>query len=84
MHVAVSFPISFARTFLMSVPLILGISRETQKIGFEVLKHKEGRHRTEAIRVILVPRAGTSSPPQLYEAQLFINYYAPRTSSVLL
>jgi seipin len=72
-----SFPIRFARTFLMGIPLLLGISSETQKISIEILRHKEGRQRTEAIRVTLVPRAGTSSPPQLYEAQLFIHSQLP-------
>lgn len=61
----------------MGVPLLLGISSETQKITIEILKHKEGRQRTEAIRVTLVPRAGTSSPPQSYEAQLFIHSQLP-------
>lgn len=72
-----SFPVQLARTFLMGVPLLLGISTETQELAIEILKHKEGYSRTEAIRVTLIPRAGTLSLPQIYEAELVINSQLP-------
>jgi seipin len=62
---------------MMGVPLVLGISTETQKINVEILRHKEQNQRTNAIRVTLHPRAGTSSLPQLYEAEIFINSHLP-------
>lgn len=61
----------------MGVPLVLGISDETQRMTLKILKHKEGVQRSEAIRVILSPRAGTSSPPQLYEAEILLNSNLP-------
>lgn len=62
---------------MMGVPLVLGISAETQKINVEILKHKEDNRRTNAIRVTLHPRAGTSSLPQLYEAEIVMNTNLP-------
>ncbi|XP_045798511.1 seipin-1 [Trifolium pratense] len=72
-----SSPIRLARTVMMGVPLVLGISAETQKINLEILRHKEQNQRTNAIRVTLHPRAGTSSLPQLYEAEIVINSHLP-------
>lgn len=62
---------------MMGVPLVLGISAETQKINVDILKHKEDNRRTNAIRVTLHPRAGTSSLPQLYEAEIVMNSNLP-------
>ncbi|KAL4609926.1 hypothetical protein ACB092_08G015700 [Castanea dentata] len=77
-----SIPIRLARTFFMGIPLLIGISHETQIISIEMLKHKEGIRRTEAIRVTLVPRAGTLSPPQLYEAEILIHSQLPWTKQL--
>lgn len=76
-------PIRLARTALMSIPLLLGISSETQRISVQILKHKEGLPRTGAIRVILIPRAGTSSLPQLYEAEIVIKSKLPWTKQLI-
>ncbi|KAH7571425.1 hypothetical protein JRO89_XS04G0049100 [Xanthoceras sorbifolium] len=67
------------RTVLMGIPLLLGVSDETQKITIKILRHKEGNRRTEAIRVILSPRAGSSRLPQLYEAEIILNSRLPWT-----
>lgn len=72
-----STPVRVARTALMSIPLILGISGETQRITIQILKHKEGFPRTGAIKFILIPRAGTSFIPQLYEAEILISSKLP-------
>ncbi|WJZ85875.1 hypothetical protein VitviT2T_005387 [Vitis vinifera] len=72
-----SLPVQLTRTFLMGVPLLLGISSETQELTIEILKHKEGYSRTKAIRVTLIPRAGTLSLPQIYEAELLMNSQLP-------
>ena len=61
----------------MGVPLLLGISSETQELTIEILKHKEGYSRTKAIRLTLIPRAGTFSLPQIYEAELLMNSQLP-------
>ncbi|XP_010111076.2 seipin-1 [Morus notabilis] len=78
-----SLPVRLARTFLMSIPLLLGITGETQKITFEVLRHKEGYPRTEAIRVTLSPRAGTTHLPQLYEAEIVMKSKLPWTKELV-
>ncbi|KAL3653920.1 hypothetical protein CASFOL_003601 [Castilleja foliolosa] len=69
-----SWPIRLTRTFLMGVPLVLGITTETQMITYPILKHKETRNhpRTEYIRVTLIPRAGTMSLPQFYESEIVV------------
>ncbi|KAL0322303.1 UNVERIFIED_CONTAM: Seipin-1 [Sesamum calycinum] len=73
-----SWPIRLTRTFLMGVPLLLGISTETQTITFPILKHKEVSYpRTELVRITLIPRAGTSSLPQFYEAELLVKSRLP-------
>ncbi|CAL5364839.1 unnamed protein product [Camellia sinensis] len=72
-----SLPVRLARTFLMSIPLLLGITDETQKINIPVLKHKEGYPRTKAITISMVPRPTTTFLPQLYEAEIIINSQLP-------
>ncbi|GFQ00401.1 hypothetical protein PHJA_002184100 [Phtheirospermum japonicum] len=76
-----SWPIRLTRTFLMGVPLILGITTETQMITFPILKHKETRNspRTEYIRITLIPRAGTMSLPQFYESEIVVQSRPPWT-----
>lgn len=79
-----SLPIRLTRTFLMGVPLILGISGETQKITVQILRHKEVTYpRTRAIRITLSPRAGTSYLPQLYEADIVLNSQLPWTRQLV-
>ncbi|XVF30317.1 hypothetical protein REPUB_Repub16aG0046400 [Reevesia pubescens] len=78
-----SLPVRLARTFIMGLPILLGISSETQKIKIEILRYKEGHPRSEAVRVILAPRAGTSSLPQLYEAEIIMNSQLPWTKQLV-
>ncbi|TKY65350.1 Seipin protein [Spatholobus suberectus] len=78
-----SSPIRLARTFMMGMPLVLGFSGETQNINVEILRHKEDYRRSNAIRVTLHPRAGTSSLPQLYEAEILINSHLPWTKELV-
>lgn len=78
-----SLPIRLLRTFLIGLPLILGISEETQKISIEMLKRKEGYPRTKAIKISLIPRAGTSYLPQLYEAEILMKSQLPWTKEVV-
>ncbi|OMO73157.1 Adipose-regulatory protein, Seipin, partial [Corchorus capsularis] len=78
-----SLPVRLARTFLMGIPLLLGISSETQKLKVEILRYKEGHPRSGSVRVTLVPRAGTSSLPQLYEAEIIMNSQLPWTKQLV-
>ncbi|KAK9138631.1 hypothetical protein Sjap_009225 [Stephania japonica] len=72
-----SLPIRVARTFIFAVPILLGFSSETQQITVRVLQHKERKLRTSAIKVTLVPRAGTSALPELYSAKIILNSKLP-------
>lgn len=68
-----SWPIRYARTFVMGVPLLFGMMSETQRLTFPALKHKEATYpRTQDIRLTLIPRAGTSSLPQFYDAEVVL------------
>lgn len=67
-----TWPIRMIRTFIMGIPLLLGINRETQTIEISMLKHKESFPRSAAVRIILSPRAGTDFLPQLYEAKILL------------
>ncbi|KDP26868.1 hypothetical protein JCGZ_18026 [Jatropha curcas] len=79
-----SLPIRLLRTCLMSIPLVLGISAETQKISIQILNHKEGHYsRTKSIRVTLIPRAGTSYLPQLYESEILMKSKLPWTKQIV-
>ncbi|KAK9673474.1 hypothetical protein RND81_12G169600 [Saponaria officinalis] len=74
-----SHPIRLMRTFAMGIPLVLGLARETQKITVNVLNYKETTHlRTGAIKIMLMPRAGTLFLPQLYEAEIVMQSKLPR------
>ncbi|KAL2330176.1 hypothetical protein Fmac_017757 [Flemingia macrophylla] len=79
-----SSPVRLARTAMMGVPLVLGISGETQNIYVEILRHKEDYRRSNAIKVTLHPRAGSSSLPQLYEAELIMKSHLPWTKEPLI
>lgn len=72
-----SWPVRMMRTFVMGFPLLLGITAETQRITIAMLKHKEGFPRTEAMKITLIPRAGTDSLPQLYEAEILLKSELP-------
>ncbi|GAB4855859.1 hypothetical protein Ancab_024498 [Ancistrocladus abbreviatus] len=73
-----SLPIRLIRTSLMTAPLLLGIVEETQRPTIVMIRYKEGHHqRTEAIRITLIPRAGTSYVPQLYNAEIIIRSQLP-------
>ncbi|KAI3459142.1 hypothetical protein Pfo_015805 [Paulownia fortunei] len=73
-----SWPIRLMRTFLMGIPLLLGITTETQVITFPILKHREASYpRTEEIRITLIPRAGTAALPQFYDAEVLIKSRPP-------
>ncbi|XP_061357426.1 seipin-1 [Gastrolobium bilobum] len=72
-----SSPVRLARTVMMGVPLVLGISSETQKINVPIMRHKEHNRRTNALIITLHPRAGTTSLPQIYEAEIVINSHLP-------
>ncbi|MED6164617.1 hypothetical protein PIB30_091906 [Stylosanthes scabra] len=72
-----SWPIRLGRTLMMGLPLVLGMSGETQSMIVEILRHKEEYRRTKAIRVTMHPRSGTSSLPQLYEAQIMVKSRLP-------
>ncbi|PIA61082.1 hypothetical protein AQUCO_00300537v1 [Aquilegia coerulea] len=78
-----SLPVRLMHTFIMGVPLLLGISGETQTIGITILKHKEGYPRTRAIRLTLQPRAGTSGLPQLYSTEIVIRSELPLIKQVV-
>lgn len=79
-----SWPIRYTRTFLMGVPLLLGITTETQRITFPILKHKEAPYpATEHVRITLFPRAGTSALPQFYDAQILLKSRPPWTKEVV-
>lgn len=79
-----SWPIRYARTLLMGVPLLLGIIAETQRVTFPALKHKEATYpQTEDIRITLIPRAGTSALPQFYDAQVVVNSRPPWAKEVV-
>ncbi|KAL1360567.1 seipin-1 isoform X1 [Arachis hypogaea] len=78
-----SSPIRLARTLMMGLPLVLGVSDETQSIIVDILRHKEEYRRTKAIRVTMHPRSGTSSLPQLYEAQIMIKSRLPWSKEVV-
>lgn len=78
-----SWPIRYTRTLLMGVPLLLGIITETQRVTFPALKHKEATYpQTQDIRITLIPRAGTSSLPQFYDAQVVVNSRPPWAKQV--
>ncbi|KAK6156470.1 hypothetical protein DH2020_010718 [Rehmannia glutinosa] len=79
-----SWPIRLTRTFLMGIPLLLGITAETQTITFPILKHKETSYpRTEYIRITLIPRAGTASLPQFYDAEVIVQSRPPWTKELV-
>ncbi|KAK4487947.1 hypothetical protein RD792_003685 [Penstemon davidsonii] len=79
-----SWPIRLVRTFLMGVPLLLGITTETQTISFPILKYKETTYpRTEKIRITLIPRAGTLSLPQFYDAEILLKSRPPWTKQLV-
>ncbi|KAK3037788.1 hypothetical protein RJ639_030707 [Escallonia herrerae] len=72
-----SLPVRLMQTFLMAIPLLLGITTETQRISILLIKHKERSPRTEAIRISMIPRAKTNFLPQVYEAEIHLKSELP-------
>lgn len=72
-----SWPIRMIRTCIMGLPLLLGMTEETQTIQIPMLKHKEDFPRTASVKIILRQRAGTAFLPQLYEAEILLNSQLP-------
>ncbi|XP_072978804.1 seipin-1 [Typha angustifolia] len=72
-----SLPIRLTRTFLMGIPLLVGICSESQTITMEILQYKESRQKTELLRVRLKPRALTTDLPQLYASEMVISSKLP-------
>ncbi|KAL4557314.1 hypothetical protein LXL04_035488 [Taraxacum kok-saghyz] len=71
-------PLQAMETFLMGVPLLLGIRHETQTVNVPLLKYKEHYYpRTRSMRLSLIPRAGTPFLPQLYEAKVIVTSHLP-------
>ncbi|KAF6144045.1 hypothetical protein GIB67_037718 [Kingdonia uniflora] len=70
-------PVRLMHTFVKGIPLLLGISGETQTNTIAILKHKEGNPGTDAIRLKLQPRAGTLAVPELYAAEIVLNSQLP-------
>ncbi|KAL2941460.1 Seipin-1 [Bienertia sinuspersici] len=74
-----SYPIRLMRTFIMGIPILLGISRETQNIKVQMLRYKEDNIvRTDAVKITLMPRAWTPYLPQIYEAEIQLHSKLPR------
>ncbi|KAK6915763.1 Seipin family [Dillenia turbinata] len=78
-----SVPLRLLHTVAMSIPLILGISSETQKISVDIMRHKERHPKTEAIIIKMIPRARTSSLPQVYQAEIITKSQLPWRKQVV-
>ncbi|KAJ4957298.1 hypothetical protein NE237_014081 [Protea cynaroides] len=78
-----SLPIRLLRTCVKCIPILLGYSTETQRMTVGLLKHKEGKPQTEAIRITLIPRAGTTTVPELYTAEIILNSHLPRRKEII-
>ncbi|KAH7670565.1 Seipin family protein [Dioscorea alata] len=78
-----SLPVRLTHTFLMGVPLLLGMSTESQEMMVEILRYKESNQKTEMIRIKLMPRAGTSDLPQIYSAVIHITSQLPWTKELV-
>ncbi|XP_039133196.1 LOW QUALITY PROTEIN: seipin-1-like [Dioscorea cayenensis subsp. rotundata] len=78
-----SLPVRLTHTFLMGVPLLLGMSTESQEMIVEILRYKESIRKTEMIRIKLMPRAGTSDLPQIYSAVIHITSQLPWTKRLV-
>ncbi|KAL5997439.1 hypothetical protein ACLOJK_008369 [Asimina triloba] len=79
-----SLPVRLIRTLVMAVPLLLGITCETQEIRLPILSYKEGYPRTEEIKVRLKAKAGSpAGVPELYAAQLLLNSQLPWTKALV-
>lgn len=79
-----SFPVRIMRTFIMSIPLLLGICSESQDLALEILRYKESNLKpTQGMRVRLTPRAGTSDLPQIYEAEIIVKSQLPRRKEIV-
>nr|XP_043616150.1 seipin-1 [Erigeron canadensis] len=71
-------PIRAMQTLLWSAPLVLGFRSEIQTVNMPLLRYKEHYHpRTQAIRISIIPRAGTPFLPQLYEAKITVRSELP-------
>ncbi|CAH9051386.1 unnamed protein product, partial [Cuscuta europaea] len=76
-------PIRLMRELIWGVPLLLGITTETQKLVIPIIRHKETHPRTEAIHLTLMPRSGTQELPHIYGAEIILKSHLPWMKEVL-
>lgn len=65
------------RTFLMGLPLLMGILGETQTVVIHLIDHVEKITPTESVKIILQPKAGRSGLPELHSADIDIHSQLP-------
>lgn len=75
----------YIKSILMAIPLLAGVSSETQTLALHLLEWQEERSSPSAgIRISLVPRAGrpvTTGLPELYNAEIQVDSEAPCMAS---
>ncbi|RAL41948.1 hypothetical protein DM860_009130 [Cuscuta australis] len=76
-------PIRLMKELVWGLPLLLGITAESQRIVIPMIRHKESHPRTEAIRVTLMPRSGTVELPQVYGAEIVLKSHLPWMKEIL-
>ncbi|XP_057868973.2 seipin-1 isoform X2 [Cryptomeria japonica] len=72
-----SAPVQLAKTFLTSLPLLMGILGETETVVIHLIDYKEKIIPTESVKIILQPKALTSGLPELYSAEIDIRSQLP-------
>lgn len=65
------------RTFLMGLPLLMGILGETQTVEIHLISYEEKITPTESVKIILQPKAGRSGLPELHSAEIDIHSQLP-------
>ncbi|PKA61295.1 hypothetical protein AXF42_Ash006192 [Apostasia shenzhenica] len=76
-------PVRLMKTFIMCVPLLIGLQTESQVVTLQMLRFRERSQKTEMIKVRLAPRSGTYDIPQVYSVEVIICTQLPRAKQVV-
>lgn len=82
-----SSPVRYAKTLVLGLPLLMGLSQEYQTLSVRVLeKHEERVVPTASVRIYLEPKAGFAEGhglPELYSAGVLIKSKLPWIKSLI-
>eukprot|EP00249_Psilotum_nudum_P021817 c28263_g1_i1 orf=401-2995(-) len=82
-----SVPVRLTKTFLLGLPLLVGLVGESQTLVVPLLEYREQLIPTKSVRILLQPKAGFpmgAGIPEIYSAEIHIQSHLPWLKHLVL